>query len=133
MDGAALERCAHPYLFAIDRQRRLCFRGLHTLVEDIKAIAGFAGRENIKPHSLRHWRATDLMRAGADLRSVQAFLGHTQLTTTAIYLHTDEEQLRNISELTALRPQAKKPEETDNVIHLPLRDKERTRRRIARG
>lgn len=108
--------CKHTYLFATDTRRRLSFMGLAALVEDVKAIAGFTGRENIKPHSLRHWRATDLMRAGADLRSVQAFLGHTTLTTTAIYLHTDEQQLKNIAELSALntpKPEAKQKIETE--------------------
>ncbi len=123
--------CKHPYLFALDRNRRLCFHGLHTLVEDMKAIAGFAGRENIKPHSLRHWRATDLMRSGADLRSVQAFLGHTQLSTTAIYLHTDEEQLRNIAHLSALQPKPVPAQDTP-AIRVPNANQDRLRRRIAR-
>ena len=97
--------CLHSYLFAIDRQRRMWHHGLQALLEDVKTTAGYAGRENIKPHSLRHWRATDLMRAGADLKSVSAFLGHSQLQTTSIYLHTSEEQCRSISELTTAERQ----------------------------
>ena len=127
--------CAHPYLFAVDRGRRLWHNGLHTLMEDVKATAGYTGRENIKPHSLRHWRATDLMRAGADLKSVSAFLGHNQLSTTSIYLHTSEEQCRTIAELSTLTAQGKA--QPDNVIDLRERQQqaaksERSRRDLRR-
>ena len=123
----------HDYLFAVDRQRRLWYNGLQALLEDVKATAGYAGRENIKPHSLRHWRATDLMRAGADLKSVSAFLGHTMLSTTSIYLHTSEEQCRGIRELTTLGSTSGQ-DQPDNVIDLQARQKqaEQTRRRVAR-
>ena len=128
--------CQHPYLLASDRSRRLWHTSLHTLLEDVKATAGFAGRENIKPHSLRHWRATDLLRSGADLKSISAFLGHTQLATTSIYLHTSEEQCRGIAELSTLGGQGKAKD--DGKI-IDLRDRqqqaaksERTRRDMRR-
>lgn len=50
------------------------------------------------------------MRNGADLSSIQHFLGHSQLQTTAIYLHTDEQQLQKIAGLASFRPQAEKKE-----------------------
>ena len=127
--------CQHPYLFACDRKRRLWHTSLHTLLEDVKAVAGFAGRENIKPHSLRHWRATDLMRAGADLKSVSAFLGHTMLSTTSVYLHTSEEQCRGIAELSTLPGKTKEKPLPDNVIDLRERQqavRQERPRRIAR-
>lgn len=129
--------CQHPYLFAVDRQRRLWYNGLQVLLEDVKATAGYAGRENIKPHSLRHWRATDLMRAGADLKSVSAFLGHNQLSTTSIYLHTDEEQCRSIAELSTLGSSGKAQEGDGKIIDLRERQQqaaksERTRRDMRR-
>ena len=106
--------------------------GLQSLLEEVKATAGYAGRENIKPHSLRHWRATDLMRAGADLKSVSAFLGHTMLSTTSIYLHTSEEQCRGIRELTTLGSTSGQ-DKPDNVIDIRERQKQvQARRRIAR-
>ncbi len=46
--------CTHSYIFAFDRNRRIHHDGLRTLLEEIKAIAGLAGHENIKPQSLRH-------------------------------------------------------------------------------
>src|SRR5207248_3156001 len=74
-----------------------------------KAIAGFKGDPRIQPHSIRHAAATRLMRNGADIRSIQAWLGHSQLQTTAIYLHTDEEQVRKIAPLAGLRPPQAEP------------------------
>ena len=119
--------CKHPYLFAIDRQRRVWHTGLQSLLEEVKATAGYAGRENIKPHSLRHWRATDLMRAGADLKSVSAFLGHTMLSTTSIYLHTSEEQCRGIRELTTLGSTSGQ-DKPNNVIDLHENGRNKSRR-----
>jgi site-specific recombinase XerD len=95
--------CKHDFLFSLDRNRRMHNNGIATLIETVKAIAGYAGRENIKPHSLRHACATRLLRNGADLRSIQAFLGHTSIVVTAQYLHTDEEQLRSIADLSSLQ------------------------------
>jgi site-specific recombinase XerD len=84
--------------------------GLHNLIEALKATAGLRDHANILPHSLRHACATRLMRNGADIRSIQAFLGHSQMTTTAQYLHTDEERLRDISELASMKPKTTRSE-----------------------
>lgn len=96
----------HNYLFSIDRNRRVHNQGLASIITNLKATAGLRDHTNILPHALRHACATRLLRNGADLRSIQAFLGHGNLTVTALYLHTNEEQLRNIAELGALKPKS---------------------------
>ena len=116
------------WLFMYDRSRRLHHTGIASLVETLKATADLRDNEAVKPHGLRHWCATNLLRNGANLRDVQQFLGHTELTTTARYLHSSEEQLRNIAELTALRSPTKS--KSDNVIHLPARKEENRSRRV---
>ncbi len=73
---------------------RLTPRSIQRMVKYYAAKAGIV--KNIHPHTLRHSFATDLLRNGADLRSVQSLLGHANVTTTQIYTHVTDTQLKEV-------------------------------------
>lgn len=79
-------------LFLGVRGARIHDRTVRALVDDYAHRAGIS--RHVTPHTLRHSAATHLVDGGADLRSVQDFLGHSSLATTQIYTHVTPERLR---------------------------------------
>lgn len=73
---------------------RLSPRAIQRLLKKYAAQAGITRK--VTPHVIRHSFATDLLSNGADLRSVQALLGHANIGTTQIYTHVTDKHLRDV-------------------------------------
>lgn len=93
-----------PYMFvALDRAKSgradgdanpLTTRSIERIIAKYARAVGIM--KKITPHTLRHSFATDLLRNGADIRSVQSMLGHASITTTQIYTHVTDERLKEV-------------------------------------
>ena len=77
-------------------ERRLTPRSIQKMIQRAALLAGVS--KKVTPHTLRHTYATDLLSHGADLRSVQAILGHQHVATTQMYTHVTNKRLRDIHE-----------------------------------
>lgn len=74
--------------------RRLTPRSIERIIKHYAIKAGIS--KKVTPHVIRHSFATDLLSNGADLRSVQALLGHANINTTQIYTHVTDKHLRDV-------------------------------------
>ena len=75
-------------------ENRLTSRSIERMVKKYALLSGIPVFTT--PHTLRHSYATDLLNQGVDLRSIQEFLGHSNIATTQIYTHVTNKRLRDI-------------------------------------
>jgi len=83
--------------FLTRRGRPMTRQNFFALLRRLARVAGIPS-ERVSPHVLRHAFATDLLEGGADLRAIQAMLGHEDLSTTQIYTHVSRGRLRETVE-----------------------------------
>lgn len=87
-----MKKNIHDYVFVNNHGKEMTRQGFFKIIKNI------ANQKNIKtdisPHTLRHSFATHLLDFGADLRSIQEMLGHSNLSTTQIYTHVSSEHLK---------------------------------------
>lgn len=91
-------------LFLNNRGTPITRQGLFKLLKNLCQSVGIT--KNVSPHVLRHSFATHLLDAGADLRVIQEFLGHENISTTQIYTHVSKEHVKQ--EYDSSHPRSKK-------------------------
>ncbi len=80
------------YVFISKRKKNISRIMVFHFIKELVEKAGI--KKEVSPHTLRHSFATSLLEGGANLRAIQAMLGHESIGTTEIYLHTDTSRLR---------------------------------------
>jgi len=89
-----LKKGRSDYLFLTAHGRPMSRNRFWQIIKELVLRAGI--KKKVSPHTLRHSFASHLLAGGADLRSVQMMLGHSDISTTQIYTHIDADRLKDI-------------------------------------
>jgi integrase/recombinase XerD len=94
LDRAGIEpkHGSEDYVFLSNFKKNMSRITVFHILKELVEQAGI--QKTVSPHTLRHSFATALLEGGANLRAIQAMLGHESIATTQIYLHTDTRRLR---------------------------------------
>lgn len=81
-------------IYVFSKDKPLTTRNIQKIVQGTRHRAGL--KKKVTPHTLRHSFATHLLEGGTDIRTIQAILGHSSLSTTQVYTHISNDQLKKV-------------------------------------
>lgn len=87
----------NPALFLSQKGTRLTRQRVAKIVKQINCTSGL-NKKKLTPHKLRHTSATMMYKSGADIRSLQQILGHSNVSTTQIYTHVEDKEIQQVIE-----------------------------------
>ena len=90
--GCMLKKESCEYLFLNNHGMKMTRQGFFKIIKKIAKEKGI--NKDLSPHTLRHSFASHLLKYGADLRTIQELLGHSDISTTQIYTHITNEELK---------------------------------------
>ena len=91
-----LKKEINDYLFLNNHGKKMTRQGFYKIIKKLARENNI--KKDISPHTLRHSFATHMINNGADLRTIQELLGHSDVSTTQIYTHVSTEKLKNTFE-----------------------------------
>ena len=90
--GTMLKKNNNEYIFLNNHGKKMSRQGFFKIIKQIAKEKGI--KTDLSPHTLRHSFASHLLKYGADLRTIQELLGHSDISTTQIYTHITNEELK---------------------------------------